>query len=78
MLGNAGMPGEQDWSAIGEALQCPLVLLADQREDLVINGDEGLAFHLGVAVAQVGGAVGVGDGDGDGDGDGAVEGQSDG
>ena len=35
----------------GEALQHPLLLLADQREDLVIDGDEGLAFHLGVVVA---------------------------
>jgi hypothetical protein len=38
-----------------------LLLLADLAVQFVVDGDEGLAFHLGVVVAQVGGAVGVGD-----------------
>jgi len=58
----AGLAGEQHRGARGEALQHPLLLLADQPEEFVVDGDEGLAFHLlGVVVAQVGGAVGVGD-----------------
>ena len=57
----AVLPGEQHRGTDGETLQHPLLLLADQQEDLVVDGDEGLAFHLGVVVAQVRGAVGVGD-----------------
>jgi hypothetical protein len=35
----------------------PLLLLADQRQQLIDDRDQGLAFHLVVAVAQVGGAA---------------------
>jgi len=49
------------------AAQDALLLAADQFQQLVIEGHEGLAFHLVVAVAQVRGPGVVGDG--------AVEGQ---
>ena len=39
----AGLPGQQHGSAGREALQHPLLLLADEPEELVVDGDEGLA-----------------------------------
>ena len=37
------------------------LLLDDQGVELLVDRDQGLAFHLVVVIAQVGGAVGVGD-----------------
>src|SRR5712691_1093093 len=43
------------------AVQDPLLLAADQLQQLVIDGDESLAFHLVVEVAKIGGSAVVGD-----------------
>jgi hypothetical protein len=54
-------PGEQHRGAVRPLEADAVVLGADHGAELVVDGHEGLAFHLGVAVAQVRGAGGVGD-----------------
>jgi hypothetical protein len=53
--------GEQHRGPGRPAFPVVLLLGADHGLDLAVDRDERLAFHLGVVVAQVGGAVGVGD-----------------
>ncbi len=60
-VGVLGRPGEEYGGAAGPAGEDALLLLADECLELVVDGHEGLAFHLVVVVAQVGGAVVVGD-----------------
>src|SRR6266568_3395972 len=74
----AGLDYRQLAVAVRERLGGPrqpiaVLLRGDHGGDFLVDGHERLAFHLGVAVPQVGGAVGVGDdavgwqGDGAGD-----------
>jgi hypothetical protein len=51
--------GEQYWRAAGPALCQRALLPGDFLFQLLVDGDERLAFHLVVPVTQVGGAVGV-------------------
>ena len=53
--------GEQDRGPAGPAGCVPLPLPPDPAGDFVVDGDEGLAFHLVVVVAQVGLPVAVAD-----------------
>lgn len=52
---------EQPLAAAGPALKDALLLGGDLALDLLVDGDQGFAFHLPVEVAQVGGAIGVPD-----------------
>ena len=53
--------GEQDRGPAGPPAGVPLPLPPDLGDELVIDGDKGLAFHLVVVVAQVGLPVTVAD-----------------
>ena len=50
---------EQDRWPAGPSRQGPALLLGDQPLEFFVDGDQGLAFHLVVVVAQVGGCVRV-------------------
>lgn len=52
-------PREQVWAALWPAGENTLLLLVAESVDFLVDGDEGLAFHLVVDVTGVGGAVGV-------------------
>src|SRR6266571_9127334 len=66
-------PGEQDRGPVGPPFPVAFPLPGDEFLQFFVDGDEGLAFHLPVVVAEIGGAVGVADdaagGDGGGIGD---------
>ena len=53
--------GEQDRGPAGPPARVPLPLPPDLGDELVIDGDKGLAFHLVVEIAQVGLPVTVAD-----------------
>ncbi|WP_327248854.1 hypothetical protein [Streptomyces sp. NBC_01320] len=52
---------EQPPAAAGPAFQDALLLGGDLALDLLVDGDQCLAFHLPVEITQIGGAVGVPD-----------------
>jgi hypothetical protein len=52
--GVAVVAGEQVRAAGGEAFQDAALLSVDCGLDFLIDGDRGVAFHLGIAVFQVG------------------------
>ncbi len=54
-----GRPGKQARWPGGPALQDPVLLLADQGMQILVDGDERLAFHLVVEVPQIRGSVSV-------------------
>src|SRR6185503_17468354 len=53
-------------AAVRPAFQDALLLGGDLAFDLLVDGDQGLALHLPVEIAQVGGAVRVSDDAGEG------------
>jgi hypothetical protein len=53
-------PREQPGRPAGPAFQGTLLLFGDQAVNVLVDGDEGLAFHLVVEVAQIRRCVGVG------------------
>ena len=53
--------GEQPGAAVGPPAQDPLLLFSDGLLEFLVDGDQRLAFHLAVDVAQVGRAVAVAD-----------------
>jgi hypothetical protein len=55
----APVPGEQVWVSVGPAGGDPVLLGADLGLERLVDGDRGLAAHLVVEVAQVGGALAV-------------------
>jgi hypothetical protein len=55
--GVAVVAGKQVRAAGGEAFQDAALLSVDRSLDFLVDGDRGFAFHLGIAVFQVGGSV---------------------
>ena len=53
-------PREQDHGARRPAVEIAVALMADGVDEFGVDRDQGVAVHLVVEVAQVGGAVGVG------------------
>ena len=59
-VGVLGRPGEEHRGAVRPAGEGVLLLFGDERLEFIVDRHEGLAFHLVVVVAQVGGFVGSG------------------